>query len=108
MSSSISEPFVAATLSRVPVKISSDKICQIANVNSSTDTTFDIAVSGSMIGTYIMRPSPRMIWSNSLSPQTIINSFDSMTFEDSDSKLDEKLFAISVTERNKHYLKKVE
>ncbi|ODV82607.1 hypothetical protein CANARDRAFT_227529 [[Candida] arabinofermentans NRRL YB-2248] len=101
---SITEPYVVTSLPRLPVKSNVSQICTIANIESPTSNTFDIGISGSFIATFITRPSPKMIWSYSLSPQCTVNSLDSYIFEEED-KEEQKLFAVGLTERKKNTIK---
>ncbi|VEU20206.1 DEKNAAC100969 [Brettanomyces naardenensis] len=105
MPSSISDAFIVTSLPRLPAKADLSKLCTVPKIGSSSSSTFDMGVSGSFLGTFVTRPSPHMIWSYALSPQSIVNAMDSYTFEETDSSSERRLFAVSLTERKKHILK---
>lgn len=100
MSASISEAFVVTNLPRLPPKEDVFQLCRTAHVRDAATNSFDLAISGSFLGTFISKPSPKMIWSHSISPQTAVECLDS--FETAEGA---KSFAIALFERNKSKLK---
>lgn len=105
MPSSITDPFVVTSLPRVSATASPLDVCQIPVLKSANSSTFDMAISGSYLGTFITRPSPRMIWSYALSPQTIVHALDSHSFEETESSFEKKCIALALSERKKHSLR---
>ncbi|QPG74462.1 hypothetical protein FOA43_001792 [Brettanomyces nanus] len=105
MPASILDPFVVTSLPRLPPNADLAKLCTIPKIASSGANTFDVGVSGSFIGSFVIRPSPRMIWSYALSPQCIIHALDAHTFEENDDQPERKIFAVTLTERKKHIMK---
>ncbi|ODQ80642.1 hypothetical protein BABINDRAFT_125785, partial [Babjeviella inositovora NRRL Y-12698] len=94
---SLSDPYTITTLPRVADLHSSERavICETADPQAHT---LDIGLSGSIIGSYITRPSPKLVWSYALSPNTVVNALASHS-------AGRKIFAVGLTERKKHTLK---
>lgn len=120
MSSTIYDPFVVTNLPRLPPKSDVSKLCLTSQINDSNSSSFDISISGSYLATFITRPSPKMIWSYALSPESMVTSMDSFDFEDLPSNnnttnnnthmsslasTDKKIFAFGLTERKQSKLK---
>lgn len=110
MSASISDAFVVTNLPRLSPKSDVGKMCKTSEIIDSSSNDFDLSISGSFLSTFITRPSPKMIWSNALSPQTTVNSMDSFDFSNlelsiGDEIQNKKIFVIGLTERNKHKMR---
>ena len=114
MSSIIYDPFVVNSLPRLPPKTDVFKSCVSSQIKDANSNSFDVAISGSYLATFITRPSPKMIWSYALSPQTIVTSMDSFDFEEiSDNQkfqhnhqvTDGKIFAVGINERKANKLR---
>lgn len=107
MSSTIYDPFVVTNLPRLPPKLDVSKLCLTSQIVDSNASSFDISISGSYLATFVTRPSPKMIWSYALSPETIITAMDSFDFDNSqnNSNVDKKIFAMGIKERKVNKLK---
>lgn len=109
MPASIVDPFMVTSLPRLPSSGKLSDQCKIAKIPTSTSTSFDIAVNGSYVATFILKPSPRMIWSHSLSPSVKVDAIDSCDLdneaETQNSSDGGKIYAVGLSDRNKHSLK---
>ncbi|KAH3662030.1 hypothetical protein OGAPHI_006211 [Ogataea philodendri] len=101
MSTALWDPFMITQLPRLPSKGGLGSSCTIAHIDSMLSMQFDVGVSGSYIGSYITKPTPKMIWSYSLSPQSRVDCLDSFTFDESADKDESKLFVAGINERKK-------
>lgn len=104
MSSLIYDPFVVTNLPRLQSKSDISKLCFTSQINDSNSSNFDITISGSYIATFITRPSPKMIWSYALSPDSIITAMDSYDL-DLNTDNERKLFAVNINERKNYFIK---
>lgn len=107
MSSTIYDPFVVTNLPRLSSKSDVSKLCLTSQITDSNASSFDISISGSYLATFVTRPSPKMIWSYALSPETIITAMDSFDFENAQNSLnvEKKIFALGISERKVNKLK---
>ncbi|KAG7883864.1 hypothetical protein KL938_002449 [Ogataea parapolymorpha] len=105
MSVALWDPFMVTQLPRLPSKTSAASPCVISNIESPLSTQFDFGVSGSFIGTYITKPTPKLIWSYSLSPQARVECLDSFTFEEAADREESRLFLAGINERKKSYMR---
>ncbi|KAG2736906.1 hypothetical protein G9P44_000996 [Scheffersomyces stipitis] len=70
----------------------------IPAISSAEPDSIDVGISKSIISSYIIRPTPKLIWSYALSPVTIV---DCMAVCEKENN---KLYIVGVTERRKHKL----
>ncbi|CAI5758474.1 unnamed protein product [Candida verbasci] len=61
----------------------------------SNNNTIDLGISKSNISTYLIKPSPKLLWSHSLNPTTVVNAIDTTIYNDN------KIYLVSLTDRNK-------
>ncbi|TID24569.1 hypothetical protein CANINC_003041 [Pichia inconspicua] len=107
MSSTIYDPFVVTNLPRLSPKVDISTLCLTSQITDSNASSFDISISGSYLATFVTRPSPKMIWSYALSPETFVTAMDSYDFEGShnSSNVEKKIFALGISERKVNKLK---
>ena len=76
-----------------------------ALASSSDDlTVVDFAVSKSMIASYLIKPSPKLLWSYALRPSAIVESIDVLD-QNADGK---KYYLVGITERRNYQILLVE
>ncbi|CCH41585.1 U3 small nucleolar RNA-associated protein [Wickerhamomyces ciferrii] len=68
---SLSEPF---TLTKLPRVSGVKERCTITK-NSDADT-LNVGISGASISKYILKPSPKLAWSHSLPPSSVVTALD--------------------------------
>lgn len=109
MPASIVDPFMVTGLPRLPLSGKLADQCKIARILTSTSTSFDIAVNGSYVATFVLKPSPKMIWSHALAPSVKVDAIDSCELENdtnTESSADGgKVYAVGLSDRSKHILK---
>lgn len=95
---SISEPYSVTTLPRIRL---SDPLndCLCSEITDKDNNYVDFGISGSIIGTYILRPTPKLVWSHAISPSTIVTALASFgQFQET------KQFAVGLKERRSNKL----
>lgn len=97
MAPSITDPYSIFTLPRIS-DIEILKKVIVPTLKSSDSPVVDLGVSKSIISSYLLKPTPKLIWSYSLSPSTIIDCMDVLDLESS------KQYIIGLTERRKFKL----
>lgn len=109
MPASIVDPFMVTGLPRLPLSGKLADQCKIARILTSTSTSFDIAVNGSYVATFVLKPSPKMIWSHALAPSVKVDAIDSCELENDtnteSSAEGGKVYAVGLSDRSKHILK---
>ncbi|ODV81472.1 uncharacterized protein CANTADRAFT_24404 [Suhomyces tanzawaensis NRRL Y-17324] len=96
---SFEELYPLLTLPRIPDLALSSKVV-IPKINSIDSTVIDIGISKSIISSYIIKPTPKLIWSFALSPTSIVDCMDVAEASQNNTKL----YAIGITNRKKHKL----
>lgn len=85
------------TLPRIPDLKFNDKIV-ISTVDSIESTTIDVGISKSIISSYIIKPTPKLIWSYALSPTVTVDCMD--VYQD---EQENKIYIAAITDRNKYH-----
>ncbi|ODV96085.1 hypothetical protein PACTADRAFT_2386 [Pachysolen tannophilus NRRL Y-2460] len=100
---SILDPYSITGLPRISTTSSDDgfsSLCAISEISNKDTPFIDLAIDGSIIGTYILRPTPKLVWSFAISPITVVDCLDSFnTVEDGES---DKV-VVCVSERKKKF-----
>ncbi|KAK6458681.1 U3 small nucleolar RNA-associated protein 8 [Scheffersomyces xylosifermentans] len=96
-SPSLTGSYPLSTLPRIPDLKLSEKVI-IPTITSHEPNTIDVGISKSIISSYIIKPTPKLIWSYALSPSSIV---DCMSVLELSTK---KLYIVGVTERKKSKL----
>lgn len=97
MAPSITDPYSIFTLPRIS-DIEVLKKVIVPAIKSADTSIIDLGVSKSIISSYLLKPTPKLVWSYSLSPSTIIDCMDVLGDETS------KQYIIGLTERRKYKL----
>lgn len=92
----IDKDYPIITLPRVNDLGLADRL-KISTITSPLDSEIHLGISKSNISTYLINPSPRLIWSYPISPSTVIETIDN----------NEKFHFIGVTDRRLHKLLKL-
>lgn len=73
---------------------------------SDTDATFlKVGIAKSFVGTYVLRPTPKLVWSFPLSPAAVLECMDEYTESSTDSEESHRgLYAMGITERKSNRL----
>lgn len=91
---SITDSYSLVTLPRIPdVKLNEKVSTPI--INSTETSIVDLGISKSIISSYLLKPTPKLIWSYPLSPSTIIDCMD--VYQEAQVKK----YIIGLTERKK-------
>ncbi|CAH2353600.1 hypothetical protein CLIB1423_11S03422 [[Candida] railenensis] len=95
---SLSDQFSITTLPRVSdIKLSEKAV--VSGIRSAQQQVLDIGISRSSICSIILKPTPKLIWTYALSPNTIVDYIDVAETEDTSIKQ----FAIGTTDRKKDH-----
>lgn len=89
------------TLPRIPDLGLADKVV-IPPITSIDSTIIDLGISKSIISSYIIKPTPKLIWSFALSPTSVVDCMDVINQDST------KLYVVGITERKKHKLLLIE
>lgn len=93
----LGESYSLAELPRIPDLLLSARVAipesQKSNNRQDTDT-IDIGISKLIIASYVLKPTPKLVWSYPLSPNTVVDSMD----------VQGQLYVVGLTERKKHKL----
>jgi len=103
---SLTDSYPVATLPRIPDLGLSEKVV-ISSVKSPQSSIIDVGISKSIISSYIIKPTPKLLWSFALNPTTIVNCMDVVELEDaeqSESGAVNKIYFVGITDRKKHKL----
>lgn len=92
---SFEEPYPLLTLPRIP-ELKLDEKAVVSTVLSIDSNVIDVGISKSIISSYIIKPTPKLIWSHALSPTVIVDCMD--VFEGP-----RKLYITGITERSKYH-----
>lgn len=98
MQTGFEEPYKVLTLPRIPDIALHDKVV-LALILSPDASVIDVAVSKAVISSYIIKPTPKLVWSYALGRTTIVDSLE--TYSDSRGN---KLYVAGITERRKSRL----
>ncbi|KAI0465168.1 hypothetical protein LJB42_000390 [Komagataella kurtzmanii] len=98
----ISDPYTISYLPRLGVEVEGEQNYKVANIESKDNNFIDIAISGSFVGTYILKPTPKLIWSHGLSPSTKVNSIN--VVQNQDISEGSKNYLVGLSEKKKHSL----
>lgn len=94
---SLGETFTLTELPRIPdLPLSARVVIPESQKNISLDETdtIDLGISKLIFSSYVLKPTPKLVWSYPLSPSTIIDSMD----------VKDSLYLIGLTERKKSRL----
>ncbi|KAI5959072.1 UTP8 [Candida pseudojiufengensis] len=92
---SLSNQYPITTLPRVSgVPIENKLLIPQFYQNEFTTNTLDFAISKSMICSYLIKPTPKLLWSFALKPSYIVDCIDVLKLGD------EKIYVVGITERN--------
>lgn len=94
---SLGETFTLTELPRIPdLPLSARVVVPESQRNISFDETetLDLGISKLIFSSYVLKPTPKLVWSYPLSPSTVIDSMD----------IKESLYLIGTTERKKSKL----
>lgn len=95
---SLSDQFSITTLPRVSdIKLSEKAV--VSGIRLAQQQVLDIGISRSSICSIILKPTPKLIWTYALSPNTIVDYIDVAETEDTSIKQ----FAIGTTDRKKDH-----
>lgn len=72
--------------------------CTVSSLGSPSDAYVDVGVSRSMVSSYVLKPTPKMVWSYTLPLSTIIECMDVLGDKDTGEK-----YFVGVTDRNSHF-----
>lgn len=89
------------TLPRIPDLGLAEKVV-IPPITSIDSTIIDLGISKSIISSYIIKPTPKLIWSFALSPTSVVDCMDVINQDSA------KLYVVGITERKKHKLLLIE
>lgn len=93
----LGESYSLAELPRIPDLLLSARVAipesQKSNNRLNTDT-IDLGISKLIIASYVLKPTPKLVWSYPLSPNTVVDCMDA----------DDNLYIVGLTERLKHKL----
>lgn len=93
----LGESYSLAELPRIPDLLLPARVAipesqkSLQNVNPET---FDLGISKLIIASYVLKPTPKMVWSYPLSPNTVVDCMDVKGL----------LYLVGLTERNKNTL----
>ncbi|CAN3365162.1 U3 small nucleolar RNA-associated protein 8 [Diutina catenulata] len=93
----LSESYPLATLPRVSDVELEDRVV-VAPMASPDSNTIDFGISKSIISSYLIKPTPKLLWSYALSPSTVVDAMETTTTQDA------KVYAVGVTDKKKHRL----
>lgn len=93
----LTESYPILTLPRIYDLSLSEKVV-IPPLESPDSSIIDLGISKSIISSYIIRPTPKLLWSFALSPTSIVNCMDVLQLKDS------KIYAVGITDRKKQKL----
>lgn len=94
---SLGETFTLTELPRIPDLALSERIVvpeSQQNIPFENTDTIDLGISKLIFSSYVLKPTPKLVWSYPLSPSTIIDSMD----------VKDSLYLIGLTERKKSRL----
>lgn len=94
MGPALSEHYALITLPRIPDVPLAEKVVTPV-IRTTNASEIDLGVSKSIISSYLLKPTPKLVWSYPLSPSTVV---DSMDVKDKETKQ----YIIGLTERRKH------
>lgn len=93
----LADPYPLFSLPRVPDLGLAAKLV-VPSIRSTDDSYIDVGISKSLICSYILKPTPKLVWLHPLSPSTVVDSMD--VIENSNTKT----YAIGLSDRRKHKL----
>lgn len=96
---SLSDAYSVATLPRITDVPLESKVT-LPTITSTDTSIIDVGVSKSIISSYLLKPTPKLIWSYPLSPSTIVDCMDVCVKADGE----DKIYAIGLTERKNNKL----
>ncbi|CAN3377416.1 hypothetical protein DIURU_003342 [Diutina rugosa] len=73
--SRLSDSYPVATLPRV-AKVSLEERAVVSPLISPDSSVIDLGISKSIIASYLIKPSPKLVWSYPLSPKTVVDAMD--------------------------------
>lgn len=94
---SLTESYPILTLPRIYDLDLSQKVV-IPTIKSPDSSIIDLGISKSIISSYIIRPTPKLLWSFALSPTSIVNCMDVLQLENS------KIYIVGISDRKKQKL----
>lgn len=89
----LTESYPILTLPRISDLNLGDKVV-IPSITSPDSSIIDLGISKSIIASYIIRPTPKLLWSFAISPTSVVNCMD--VFEVLGSH---KVYIVSITDR---------
>lgn len=95
------DQYMITTLPRTPDLELSDKVV-VSTIKSIDTSIIDIGVSKSTISSHITKPTPKLLWSYSLNPTTVVECMDVL------AKEDKKYYVCGLSDRKKFRLLLVE
>lgn len=93
----LADPYPLFSLPRVPDLGLAAKLV-VPSISSTDESYIDVGISKSLICSYILKPTPKLVWLHPLSPSTIVDSMDVTEVNDT------KIYAIGLSDRRKHKL----
>lgn len=94
---SFEDLYELSLLPRIP-DVELHEKCTVSSLESPSDAYVNVGISRSMVSSYVLKPTPKMIWSYTLPLSTIIECMDVHGGQD----VEEKYF-VGVTDRNNHF-----
>ncbi|CAK7913313.1 U3 small nucleolar RNA-associated protein 8 [[Candida] anglica] len=95
---SLTDSFPLVTLPRISdIRLAQKAV--VARPRLANQVVLDVGISRSAICSYILKPTPKLVWSHALSPTTVVDCIDVVELESS-----AKRFAVGLTDRKSHKL----
>ncbi|KAG7664776.1 UTP8 [[Candida] subhashii] len=93
------DQYPITTLPRIPDIPLNSKLITPPQGISNTSTIIDFAISKSSIASHVIKPSPRLLWSFTLSPTTIVDCMDVKKIDNEQKKL----YVVGKTDRGSKF-----